>query len=285
MRPWVFYGLYPAAIYMLALGITIPIVLPFTLFHQDAKLNSEFLCYMSLGPAVLVSLIYYLFWGLYPRGGGNFESQLDGDGCGVAERTYETCAYDVARAVRFLVDHADEYGLDTKRFYLVGHSAGAHISSVVATNPKFLAKYDLDTSVIQGVAGLAGPYSPNLTYYKLNAPFRWVVYFMSLYSAFASSEGMWNEASAMVQVSRNRTSTKKKKWCLLHGEKDMPMFDVQMKTLARAIREHRPQDTVITRTLKGKGHTKMATDLGSPRHDTISPIFTKEFGILPRKFI
>ena len=107
---------------------------------------------------------------------------------------------------------------------------------------------------------------------------------MSLYSAFASSKEMWNEASAMVQVSRNRTSTKKK-WCLLHGENDMPMFDVQMKTLARAIREHRPQDTVITRTLKGKGHTKMATDLGSPRHDTISPIFTKEFGILPRKFI
>ena len=158
MRPWVFFGLYPAAIYTLALGITIPIVLPFTLFHQDAKLNSEFLCYMSLGPAVLVSLIYYLFWGLYPRGGGNFESQLDGDGCGVAERTYETCAYDVARAVRFLVDHAYEYGLDTKRFYLVGHSAGAHISSVVATNSKFLAKYDLHTSIIQGVAGLAGPY-------------------------------------------------------------------------------------------------------------------------------
>ena len=92
-------------------------------------------------------------------------------------------------------------------------------------------------------------------------------------------------AGFIAQYVNESTKKKKKTWCLLHGEKDMPMFDVQMKTFARAIREHRPQDTVITRTLKGKGHTKMATDLGSPRHDTISPIFTKEFGILPRKFI
>ena len=157
MRPWVFYGLYPAAIYTLALGITIPIVLPFTLFHQDAKLNSEFLCYMSLGPAVLVSLIYYLFWGLYPRG-GNWVS--------TRRRRMRSCKRRTRRARTMLPEPCDflwpchEYGLDMA-FYLVGHSAGAHISSV-ATNPKFLTKYDLDT-VIQGVAGLAGPYHQNHT--------------------------------------------------------------------------------------------------------------------------
>ena len=280
MRLWVFYGLYPLAIYLLALCVTVPIVLPFTLF-QDAKLDVEFLRYISLGPAVLVSLLYYLFWGLYPRGGGNFESQLDGDGCNSTERTYETCAYDISRAVRFLVDHSEEYGLDTERFYLVGHSAGAHLISVVATNPKFLAKYNLNTSIIKGVAGLAGPYSPEITYNKLNAPFRWVVYFMSLYSAFASNgKEMWNEASALVQVSRSDISrASKMTWCLLHGQKDMPMFDVQMKQFARAIRDHYPRDTVITRTVKGKGHSKMATDLGSPHHDTMSPVFTEHFKI------
>ena len=57
------------------------------------------------------------------------------------------------------------------------------------------------------------------------------------------------------------------------------MFDVQMKQFARAIRDHYPLDAVITRTVKGKGHSKMATDLGSPLHDTMSPVFTEHFGI------
>jgi len=61
------------------------------------------------------------------------------------------------------------------------------------------------------------------------------------------------------------------------------MFEAQMKAFARAIRTNRPQDQVTTRIIKGKGHSKMITHLGSPRYDTMAPIFMKCFGISRKK--
>jgi hypothetical protein len=167
MRWWVFYMLYPMTIYIIALCVAVPIVLPWSLFADHTNMSSDFMWYVVFGSALLLSLIYYMLWGLYPRGGGNFESQLDGEWCcNSSERTYETCAYDIARAIRFLYDHAQEYDLDTNRFYLVGHSAGAHLISVIATNPKFLKRYDLDTTIIKGVAGLAGMFSSRSPFFS-----------------------------------------------------------------------------------------------------------------------
>ncbi|MBK6669766.1 MAG: alpha/beta hydrolase [Actinobacteria bacterium] len=42
---------------------------------------------------------------------------------------------DVAGAVAYVVDHADELGIDPGRVSLIGHSAGAHLVSIVATHP------------------------------------------------------------------------------------------------------------------------------------------------------
>lgn len=47
---------------------------------------------------------------------------------------------------------------DPKRLFLAGHSAGAHIAMLAALDRKWLAAHQLDTSIIAGVIGLAGPY-------------------------------------------------------------------------------------------------------------------------------
>lgn len=47
---------------------------------------------------------------------------------------------------------------DPKRLFVAGHSAGAHIAMLAALDRKWLAAHQLDTNIIAGVIGLAGPY-------------------------------------------------------------------------------------------------------------------------------
>jgi acetyl esterase/lipase len=50
---------------------------------------------------------------------------------------------DVAAALGWLVDHADERGIDPERLALLGHSAGAGIVAALAADPAYLAAVDL----------------------------------------------------------------------------------------------------------------------------------------------
>lgn len=63
---------------------------------------------------------------------------------------------DLAKAIKWAVDNASKYRIDTGRIYLMGHSAGAQIVCLAATNERFLKEYGLDLSVIRGVISLDG---------------------------------------------------------------------------------------------------------------------------------
>lgn len=65
---------------------------------------------------------------------------------------------DGASALRWVRDHIAEYGGDPDRIVLVGHSAGAHIASLVALDPRYAQAAGFDAHAIRGVVGLAGPY-------------------------------------------------------------------------------------------------------------------------------
>lgn len=67
---------------------------------------------------------------------------------------------DVAAAVAWTLAHADELGVDPDRVALMGHSAGAHLVSIVGTSPDLLAdagadRGDLDCVVSLDSAGYA----------------------------------------------------------------------------------------------------------------------------------
>jgi acetyl esterase/lipase len=78
-------------------------------------------------------------------------------------RTYPATIFpgfmeDAARAVRWVHDHARDYGGDGGRVFLMGHSAGAQIATLLATDARYLAAHGLRKRDIAGVIGLAGPY-------------------------------------------------------------------------------------------------------------------------------
>ncbi|AJC16206.1 alpha/beta hydrolase [Pandoraea sputorum] len=65
---------------------------------------------------------------------------------------------DAARAVRWARDHAQAYGGDKHRLILMGHSAGAQIVALLATDRRYLNTYRVGQQEIAAVVALAGPY-------------------------------------------------------------------------------------------------------------------------------
>jgi arylformamidase len=65
---------------------------------------------------------------------------------------------DVARAFAWVRNHATEYGGDPNSIFLVGHSAGGHLVSLLATDDQYLREVGCKTADICGVVSVSGIY-------------------------------------------------------------------------------------------------------------------------------
>src|SRR5262249_38587100 len=65
---------------------------------------------------------------------------------------------DVAAAVAWTREHIAEYGGNPERIFLLGHSAGGHLVSLLATDESYLQAEGLKSSVIKGVICGSGVY-------------------------------------------------------------------------------------------------------------------------------
>jgi len=66
---------------------------------------------------------------------------------------------DAAKAVKWTFDHAAEFGGDTHRVFVMGHSAGGHIAALLACDKRYLAEVGLVPRDLAGMIGLAGAYA------------------------------------------------------------------------------------------------------------------------------
>lgn len=92
-------------------------------------------------------------------------------------RTWPEAAFpafmgDAASAVAWARAHAGAHGGDPERLFLAGHSAGAQIAALLASDPRYLADEGLRPADLAGVIGLAGPYDFHVgeTYAKIFGP-------------------------------------------------------------------------------------------------------------------
>ncbi|MFN3265409.1 MAG: alpha/beta hydrolase [Deinococcales bacterium] len=74
------------------------------------------------------------------------------------EVRFPTYLEDAALALRWAYDHAADYGADKQAIVLAGHSAGAHIAALLATNPKYLERVQLQPRQLRLVLCLGGAY-------------------------------------------------------------------------------------------------------------------------------
>lgn len=66
---------------------------------------------------------------------------------------------DVARAFAWVEKRAASLGADPERLYLCGHSAGAHLVTLLALDPRYLRAEKVPAGRIRGVVGISGPYN------------------------------------------------------------------------------------------------------------------------------
>ncbi len=75
------------------------------------------------------------------------------------EKTHPVHVKDVAMSIKFVHHQIHKYNGDGKNIFLLGHSAGAHLVSLVTTNPRFLTNLNVPMNIIKGVISISGPYS------------------------------------------------------------------------------------------------------------------------------
>jgi acetyl esterase/lipase len=63
---------------------------------------------------------------------------------------------DIAGAIRFVRDSCPSWGCDGRRMFLVGHSAGGHLVSLLAMDERILRRHGVDPDTIGGFVSIDG---------------------------------------------------------------------------------------------------------------------------------
>lgn len=70
------------------------------------------------------------------------------------EVKFPTHAQDVAKAIAWVHGHIGEYGGNPSRIFLMGHSAGAHLATLVGSDERYLNEQGLSLHHISGIVAL-----------------------------------------------------------------------------------------------------------------------------------
>jgi len=172
---------------------------------------------------------------------------------------------DCKAAIRWLRAHAKDYGLDSQRFGVTGHSAGGHLSSLVGTSggvKEFEVGQNLDqSSAVQAVCALSGPTDflqmdqqavggGMLKHDNTNSPES------RLLGGKITEHPDWvKKANPITYV-----DPKDPPFCLIHGTKDLTVAPGQATLLQESLaKAHVP---VELHFLEGAGHRLGGSDPG-----------------------
>ena len=104
---------------------------------------------------------------------------------------------DVARALAWVHDHAADYGGNPDQLFLMGHSAGAHLVALVATNEKPLQQAGKTLAILKGVIPLdTNAYDVPTLMQSGSARFYGQV--------FGDDPAQWKDASPIHHIAANR---------------------------------------------------------------------------------
>ncbi len=162
-------------------------------------------------------------------------------------RTYPAAGFpafmdDAADAVAWAHAHAGAYGGDPRRLFIAGHSAGAQIAALLATDATYLAKRGIQPRQLAGVIGLSGPYDFNVG---------------ETYAPIFGPPSQWPKAQAVNYVNGDEPP-----FLLIQGEADRtvaPRNSIELASRLRAVNV-----PVTLAMLPGAGHTTTLAGLYAP---------------------
>ncbi len=154
---------------------------------------------------------------------------------------------DAARAVGWVHAHADEYGGDARRLFVMGHSSGGHIAALLASDPRWLATQQLVPRDLAGCIGLAGVY----TFLPADVDDE------EMLDVFGNSPEQWRDAAPMAYVRGEEPPM-----LLLSGANDHEVDPENSRRFAQALRAQ--GDFVELRIYPHVGHSSLLLALSQP---------------------
>ncbi|MCC6153317.1 MAG: alpha/beta hydrolase [Candidatus Hydrogenedentes bacterium] len=109
-------------------------------------------------------------------------------------------AQDCGKAIAWIHKNIAQYGGDPKRIYVMGHSAGAHLAALIATDETYLKEGGCDLSAIRGAIVLDGGGYDIPTMVNSGELFAKGRY----ERAFGKSKESWRNASPITHVAKNK---------------------------------------------------------------------------------
>ena len=172
---------------------------------------------------------------------------------------------DVAAAVRWVYDHAAEFGGSPKKIVVMGHSAGCHLVTLLALDPRYLAEVKLKPSDLRGVVAWSGGAYDLVAKVKAGG-----MYGPYIKQAFGDSEAAWRDASPMAHVGDAKSLPPFLFVSIVDkGKKDSKLA---AEKLAGLIRDAKGQAT--TTVLEDRTHLTANALIGAP-NDTTGELLLK----------
>jgi acetyl esterase/lipase len=144
--------------------------------------------------------------------------------------TFPAQAEDLAAAFAWVKKHIAAKGGDAGRVYLMGHSSGAHLSLLIAVDPKYLAMHKLTPAHVRGVIGLSTPV--DLEPRKDGKGFGDTLLKGKGAAVFSRDAAVMKDASPVQHLSKKLPPT-----LLVVGDADFPMMGGDAKAFAEKAKE------------------------------------------------
>lgn len=150
---------------------------------------------------------------------------------------------DVARAFAWVYRNIAQYGGNPQQIFVSGHSAGGHLSALLALDERYLQAEGLSTDLIKGVLPISGVYDLN-TIPGFN-------------SVFTSDPAKRRDASPVAHV-----DDKQSPFLIIYGQFDYPTADLQAMELFNLLQQHKGEAKLLEIPLKD--HITIITSIGQP---------------------
>lgn len=170
----------------------------------------------------------------------------------VPDVTVNEMTGDIAKAIKWVHDHAAEHGGSPDTIFVMGHSAGAHLAALVCTDDRYLKAERLSLANVKGCIPVDTAAYDVSSQVENIGPLRKSTYT----SVFGEDEKSQKELSPMTYVAKGKEIPP---FLILHVA-DRPDSTQQSNAFAKALREADVEATVVP--AEGKNHGTINRELG-----------------------
>ena len=171
-------------------------------------------------------------------------------------------AEDIARAVRWVRDHIQEYGGNREALAVLGHSAGASLSALVCTDDRYLKREGVPLAAIKACVPVDGD-AFDIPLHMKTAPARQA----EIDKHRFGDDQLQSRLSPVTHIARGKNIPR----FLIPHVADHPLTSSQSQRLAAALREAGVSANAYAAV--GTDHTKINSELGLPGDETTKEVF------------